>query len=119
MPSAPPEVPDELKQPAGRASACFYYTMDGWRLEDPEDPGSMWMTFADLKQSDQCVLQPFLDFFNGYVPPAASEYPAGWEFCQEDHEGKNCYPPPGEGDEPELPEEDPEEEEEEIPEEGR
>jgi len=95
MPSGPPEVPDELKQPEGMASACFYYTIDGWILEDPDDPDSMWVTYATLKQGDQCTWQPIKQFFEGYFPPLASDFPSGWHYCLAEHDGDNCYPPSG------------------------
>ncbi len=109
MPSVMPPVPDELKQPEGMASACFFYTADTWRLEDAENPDSTWVAFADLKTSDQCTWQPFEDFFkNEFEFPDPAGFPLGWEYCLEDGAGENCFPPEGEGDEPEQP---PEEEE--------
>ena len=96
MPPAPPEPPDELKQPEGMASACFYYTIDGWVLEDPGAPDSAWVTYATLKLSDQCTWQPFQEFFDSHAPPSPGDFPGGWEYCLKDHDGDNCYPPSGE-----------------------
>jgi hypothetical protein len=105
IPPSPPEVPANVANPDGMASACFWFDESkGWLLTNPAQfdqeiveceegtdcaEGEAWVYFAIFNIKEGCQLEDFDPYLSGYQ---STDFAAeDWSHCDSE---VNCFQPP-------------------------